>query len=142
MPSVFIPQIGNIYKLIEEWKPMLEWESRNLVLLRKLGLTGMKPQNLGYSIVASDGTRVQATINRTVVNPLFITEDGSAVPITVTFPEDTLLEFSQLKVGYKNAIRHIWLKVIDCSDQRMINCVVSVSVDEIEGAELEFVREI
>lgn len=151
MPAVFIPEVGQVYRLTDEWKPMMSWDDRNLVLLRNLKLTGTKKVSLGtyYQYDTSTGRmlvdengkplREEKTINRTVPNPLFKDDDGKMVPVMVTFPKDTELELTQLKTSYNNRIYSVWMKVRDCPDKRFLKRVLSVSVAEFNGAEMEHV---
>ena len=154
MPAVFMPQVGQLYRLTDEWKPMMDWDDRNLVLLRNLKFTGTKEVSLGsyYRYDTSTGkmeldehgkpVREERTMNKTVRNPLFRADDGEMVPVMVTFPKDIVLELTCFKCSYNNKIRSVWMKVHTSPDKRFLKRVFCVSVDEFNVAELEHVGEI
>ncbi len=149
MPAVFIPQVGQQYRVASEWMPELDWSDRNLVLFRNLKYTGVKEVSLGsyykydYATgrheVDADGNyiREERTMKRTVPNPLFQSDDGTMVPVNVPFPVGTVIEVTQLKTGYSNYINEIWCKVMECSDKRFTKRVFSITVEQITGADWE-----
>lgn len=151
MPAVFIPEVGSLYRVAEEWKPMMEWDDRNLVLFRNLKLTGTKKISIGSSYKYDRETgapvrdengqyiREENFINRTVPNPLFQDDNGDFAPVMITFPVDTVLELTKYKVGYNGAIWATWWKIMECSDKRYLKRVISVSPEEMTGAVLEAV---
>lgn len=152
MTSVFIPQVGNKYRLLQDWKPMLSWASRNLVLFRNLKLTSTKQVSIGsyyeYDTTTSQYKRDETgkyivkenIVNRTVPNPLFKNDEGEFTPVMITFPEGIVMELTCFKTGYNNVIREVWFKITDASDKRFKDRVLSVSVDELNGAEMEQVE--
>jgi len=152
MAVVFIPEVGHSYRVQSEWKPELDWTQRNLVLFRELKLTGTKEVSLGsyykYDFVSGkiltddngNYIREERTMKRTVPNPLFQADDGEMVPVTITFPQDTVFELRQLKTGHNNTIREIWCKIVSCSDKRFTKRVFSITVEQMNGAELELVE--
>lgn len=153
MPSVFIPEVGMSYRITEEWKPMLEWVDRNLVLFRNLKLTGTKKISVGsyFKYDPKTGThlkdangayiREEQFMNRTVPNPLFKDDNGNYAPVMITFPVDTVLELTKYKTGYNNDIYAIWWKITECPDARYVKRVIEVLPDEMTGAVLELVEE-
>lgn len=149
MPAVFIPEVGMSYRVVEEWKPMLDWSDRNLVLFRNLKLTGTKKISTGTYFKYDPKThtpirdengayiREEAFVNRTVANPLFRDDDGNYAPVMITFPVDTVLELTKYKTGYNNDIYAVWWKITNCPDARYIKRVISVEPDQMTGAVLE-----
>lgn len=149
MPTVYIPQVGEDYRLTEDWSPELGWDKRNLVLFRHLKLTGQKKKYVGQYYeydtktgqpILDDAGHIKRTdkyVNRTVPNPLFQDDDGKFVPVTVHFPKDTILSLTQYKTSYNGYIDAVWLKVETSSDARIVGRCVEVSIEEFAGANLE-----
>ncbi len=149
MPAVFLPTVGSFYRVTEEWKPMLHWVDRNLVLFRNLKLTGTKKISTGIHYKFDPKTlsplkddkgvyvREEVFVNRTVANPLFKDDNGNYAPVMITFPVDTVLELSKYKIGYNGSILSVWWKIIDCPDARYVKRVIEVLPEEMTGAVLE-----
>lgn len=154
MPQVFIPEVGWIYEIKEEWKPMLEWETRNLVLLRTLGLTGTKKVSMGFyydydhvnNTIRRDENgvpvRKESIMNKTVPNPLFRGDDGEMVPVMVTFAPGTKLALTEIKTTYKGKIENFWFKIYESPNKKTVGKVLSVSIEQMNEAVLETYREI
>lgn len=151
MPTVFIPEVGCRYRLVEEWSPLLDWDERNLVLFKNLKYTGTKRINLGkqmkfdYSegkpIKNEDGSFAYEDryMNKTIRNPLYQDNDGKTIPVIVHFPEDTVFDLAEYKMYNRSPIRRVWLKVVSCSDKRYVGRGVSVAPSEFFGANIELV---
>lgn len=148
MPCIFLPTVGDLYKLATDWNPEMEWENRNLVMFRALKLTGNVRVKSGYEYEWDENRKIvkdengkaitkEIYVNRVTKNPLFRDDDGRFVPVVVNFPKDTVFELSQFKTSYKGAINDVWIKIISSSDKRLINRCASVTVEQFNMAEVE-----
>jgi len=149
MPATFIPQVGKQYELTAEWTTDLSWAKRNLVLLRNLKYTGKKAQLVGKYYVYNKTTGQidydengkaiveERFINKTVPNPLFKDDEGNMVPVSVSFPKNSVIELTKYHTSYNGYISFVWLKVITCSDSRFTGRCIEVNLEQFNGVELK-----
>jgi len=147
-----IPKAQQLYRVVQDWAPMVGWEKRNLVLLRKQGFTGMKKVSMGTYSVYDYNTgsfqrdengaviREERFVNKTVVNPLFRDDEGTTVPVMVHIPADSVINITEFKLGYQG-IREVWFKIISSSDKTLRNCCATLPPERFNGVELEEVTE-
>lgn len=148
-----ILQVRSKFKLISDWNVELEWTKRNLVLLREFKLTGMKEtkyktyrylvdSNGQYILDIHGKIQVEEVVRReTVANPLFKHGD-KYTPAQVTLPAGLTIELTEYKVGYRGAIREIHLKIVESPEKRLKDRVLSVSIAEMNKADIELINEV
>jgi hypothetical protein len=119
-----------------------------------LGLTGTKKVSMGFyydydhtnKMMRRDENglpiRKEATMNKTVPNPLFRGDDGEMVPVMITFERGTQLALTEIRTSFKGSINYFWFKVFSSPNKKTIGKVLSISLEEMNGVELEAVREI
>ncbi len=150
MPAVFMINAGDTFRLEEDWSPELTWTNRNLVLFRKLKLTGQKKVAAGrHAKTDKNGVYLRDDNgcliyephyrNETVANPIFKNDDGSYTPVVVKFPKDLEFIVTKLDNSYNGFIISVWLKVIKSPDPRFTDRCVSVKLSQINGANIEII---
>lgn len=141
MATIFIPQNGDELTLTEDWQVELEWVKRNLRMLAKFKLTGMKEVEI-HTYAKWDaeqkkyvpGTR---TRNETVPNKLFMDYDGNYTPAQVTFPAGTTFRLSRYHYTNHAGISMVEFKCSDSPMKGIKNLCIQVPLDQLNGMSCE-----
>ena len=141
--SLCLPLIGSTFTLTEDWEVELHWVKRNLVLLRKFNLTGMRDYVVGhrYERDPDTGTPLkdaagsyiytEVTRKETVPNPIFKDYDGNFAPAIITLLAGTEIWVSDIGGSWGG---YVDLKITGGPDKRTKDRVLQVRFKAFNGA--------
>ena len=137
MSSILIPQNKQELTLSEDWSVELQWIKRNLRMLAKYNLTGMKEVDRysGARWDAEEKKYVHQTVvrNETVPNKLFMDYEGNYTPVEITFPKDTIFIVSRYHYNNQTGIDSVEFKCSGSPKKGIKGLCIQVKLDKLNG---------
>lgn len=141
--TIFIPDVGEVFELAEDWQVELPWYEFNLRMLAAFKLTGTKRMEVGLNYLKdtngqylrdSNGKYVteQMYRNVTVANPIFRDYEGNSTPALVTFPAGTQFLITRMAAG-STGVRMVHLKCIECSKKGVKTKCMRLTPSQLNG---------
>ncbi len=140
MSTICIPQNGSVLTLLEDWNVTLNWWKRNLRMLAKFNLTGMK-EVCAYTGVTwnPEEQAYQSYTHRrreTVPNKLFMDYQGNYTPVEVTFPKDTKFILSRFNYSNSNGISSVDLKCLESGKPGIKGLCLQLPLEDFNDAKV------
>lgn len=141
--TIFIPDVGEVFTLSEDWQVELPWHDFNLRMLAAFKLTGTKRMEVGRHIKYDSDGRVMRDANGvyqtesvyrnvTVANPIFKDYDGKSTPALVTFPAGTQFLITRMNAG-STGIRLVHLKCMESSKKGIKTKCIRLPPSQLNG---------
>ena len=137
MTALFIPQNGCTLTFEEDTPLMINWWKRNLRMLAKFKLTGMKEvQRSSYACWDSEQQKYvskEYVRRETVPNPLFRDYDGQYAPAEITIPAGTAFTLSRYNYTHYCGIRSVDLKCLESPKPGIKGLCLQLPLEDLNG---------
>lgn len=122
--AIYIPSKTDEFTILNDWTVVLEWERRNLTILRAFKVTGMvKDPDTGR--------------RRTIRSKLFMDLEGNYTPVTVTMLAGTRIAVGQCHSARRGKLGLINLKVVESPRTGLKGCPFQVPLEDLSGLAVE-----
>jgi hypothetical protein len=142
MTQIYIPQVGMIFTLLEDWEILVPWFDRNLRMLSAFKLTGMretKKTRYVYDYDSRKPLEEEYTERKTVANPIFRDNDGKFQPALISIPEGTIFNLTKYHTSYQGRVNRVGIKCVSSSKKGIKNLCMELPLSEFNKLNASFV---
>ena len=141
MTQVYIPQVGMIFTLLEDWEIDVPWFDRNLRMLAAFKLTGMretKKIRYVYDKLSRKPFEEEYIERRTVANPIFRDNEGKYQPALINIPVGTIFNLTKYHTGYQGRINRVGIKCVISTKKGIKGLCMELPLSEFNKLKANF----
>ena len=141
MAQVYIPQVGMVFTLLEDWEILVPWFDRNLRMLAAFKLTSMKETKKKRYVYDYDSRKPleeDYVERKTVANPIFRDNEGTYQPALINIPLGTIFNLTKYHTGYQGRISRVGIKCVSSPRKGIKNLCMELPLSEFNKLKADF----